>query len=38
MPDTLLSTSVTISAGALLLLLILGADYLYQRMQRKQRD
>jgi hypothetical protein len=38
MPVVLLDTSLSISAGALFLVLLLGADYLYQRRQKKQRD
>jgi len=36
MHDLLLDTAFTISTGALLLVLILTADYLYRRRQRRR--
>ncbi len=38
MTDVLLDTSLYVSASALFLVLILAADYLYQRRQKRQRD
>jgi|APFre7841882654_1041346.scaffolds.fasta_scaffold21316_2 hypothetical protein len=38
MPDVLLDTPIYISAGALFLVLVLAADYLYQRRQKRQRN
>jgi len=37
MHDLLLDTAFTISAGALLLVLILAVDYLYRVRQRRQK-
>jgi len=38
MPGALLDTSMYISSGALFLVLVLAADYLYQRRQKRQRN
>jgi hypothetical protein len=38
MSDVLLDTSLYASVGALFLVLLLAADYLYQRRQKRQRD
>ncbi len=38
MPVVLLDTSLSVSAGALFLVLVLVGDYLYQRSQKRQRD
>ena len=38
MPGTLLDIPIYVSAGALFLVLVLAAEYIYQRRQRRQRD